>query len=267
MKQRLISAFFGVILLFAVMLANRFVFDIAVVIISSMAIYEVISALNLNEHKTMTVISLLMPLVVGITSVLEKEYIFSVAFFFIGLYLLTMLFSRKRYSFNDVAKFATISLMITLSFVHLTFVRQMNNGVICVFVIFIGSWITDSFAYFTGLAFGKHKLAPCVSPKKTIEGAIGGIVGVTVVITAYTVICANIMNMSANIIIAVVTGILCGVLSQLGDLCASVIKRENNVKDFGHIMPGHGGVMDRFDSFLFVSPLVYYILEFFPLFS
>lgn len=266
MKQRIISAIFGIIVLVAVMLGGNVVFDIAVVLISSMAIYEVISALGLKRSNAMIIISTLLPLAVMITTHINREYIFSVVYFFIAVYLLAMLFNHGRYTFNDVAKYIAVSVMITLSFIHISFVRAFDNGIICVFIVFIGSWITDTCAYFTGMAIGKHKLAPKISPKKTIEGSIGGIIGVTVILTAYTLICANIINMNVNIYSILLTGLISGVFSQFGDLCASIIKRENNVKDFGNIMPGHGGVMDRFDSFLFVAPAVYYILELFPVF-
>ena len=136
------------------------------------------------------------------------------------------------------------------------------NGNFCIY-----PRVTDTCAYFTGLAIGKHKLAPSVSPKKTIEGSIGGVVGVTVILAAYAAVFGNIMDsITANVSAAVCIGLICGVISQFGDLCASVIKRENNIKDFGKIMPGHGGVMDRFDSFIFVAPVVYYFLNSFPIF-
>lgn len=267
MKQRIISAFIGVILLFVVMGTNKIVFDIAVTLISCMAIYEVLSALGLKGHRTMTSTSLLMPVVIMLMSHFAKENMLAVVFFFLALYLLLMLFFHNSYTFTDVVKFFTVAVMISLSFIHLSYIRRMDHGIICVFFVFIGSWITDTCAYFTGVAIGKHKLAPSISPKKTIEGSVGGILGVTVIITAYAAVCANIINMKANIPSVIIIGILCGVLSQFGDLCASIIKRENSVKDFGNIMPGHGGVMDRFDSFLFVAPVVYYILEYFPVFS
>ena len=267
MKQRIISAFIGVLLLVVVMLGGKTVFDIAVVIISSMAIYEIISALGLKSNKMLTNISILMPPAVAAVAYFNREYIFSVILLFVAVYLIVMLFRHGKYSFNDVAKYAFCSIMITLSFVHLIFVRALENGIICVFIVFIGSWITDTCAYFTGVAIGKHKLAPEISPKKTVEGSIGGILGVTLIITAYTFVCGNILNKEVNIVSVLLTGLLSGVLSQFGDLCASIIKRENNVKDFGHIMPGHGGVMDRFDSFLFVAPVVYYILQFLPVFA
>ena len=266
MKQRIISAFIGVIVLIAVMLGGEIVFDIAVVLISSMAIYEVISATGLKRNSIMTLTSVLLPVAVMITSYFNREYIFSVVYLFIAIYLILMLFNHGKYTFVDVAKYIAASVMISLSFIHISFVRAFDNGVICVFIVFIGSWITDSCAYFTGVAIGKHKLAPKISPKKTIEGSVGGIIGVTVIITAYVFVCANIINMNVNIVSVITAGLLSGVLSQFGDLCASIIKRENDVKDFGHIMPGHGGVMDRFDSFLFVAPVLYYILKFFPVF-
>lgn len=266
MKQRIISAFFGIIVLVAVMLGGKELFDVAVVLISSMAIYEVITALGLKRNGVMTAVSVFLPAVVMIISHIDREYIFSAVYLFIAIYLVVMLFNHGKYSFNDVAKYIAVSVMITLSFIHISFVRAFDNGIICVFIVFIGSWITDTCAYFTGVAIGKHKLAPKISPKKTIEGSIGGIIGVTVILTAYTIICANIINVNVNIYSIVSIGLISGVLSQFGDLCASIIKRENDVKDFGNIMPGHGGVMDRFDSFLFVAPAIYYVLEFFPVF-
>lgn len=267
MKQRLISSFFAIILLILVVFSNQYVFDVAVVLISAMGIFEVITALELSQYKIMTSISVLMPLVFMLISYFAWEYAFAAVFLFIAAYLLVMLFDHKRYSFTTAAMFMMISLMVTFAFIHVSLTRHLSNGILNVFVIFIGSWITDTCAYFTGFAIGKHKLAPSVSPKKTIEGSIGGVVGVTVILAAYAAVFGNIMDsITANVSAAVCIGLICGVISQFGDLCASVIKRENNIKDFGKIMPGHGGVMDRFDSFIFVAPVVYYFLNSFPIF-
>lgn len=266
MKQRLISAFFAIILLVIVLLSNQYVFDIAVVFIASMAIYEVVSALGLKEYKIMSAIALVMPIALLLVFYTGGKYITATVYLFIAAFLLTMLFQHGRYTFDIAAKFIAVSLMISLMFIHVIFIRHLENGVLNVFIVLIGSWITDSCAYFAGYAFGKHKLAPSISPKKTIEGSVGGILGVSVILTAYAHVAANIFNITANISSAIIIGLICGVISQLGDLCASVIKRENNVKDFGNIMPGHGGVMDRFDSFLFVAPAVYYLLEVLPIF-
>lgn len=266
MKQRIISAFFAVILLFIILFSNRYVFDIAVAIISSMAIFEVLSALKLKEYKIMTSIALLMPFALLLTFYIARDGIFAVVYLFIAAFLLTMLFDHSRYTFNTAAMFIAVSLMISLMFIHASFIRSMDNGLLNIWIALLGCWITDSCAYFAGYAFGKHKLAPTISPKKTIEGSIGGILGVIAILTAYALVVANINNISVNVFYIVILGLICGIISQLGDLCASIIKRENNVKDFGNIMPGHGGVMDRFDSFIFVVPVVYYFLERFPVF-
>ena len=266
MKQRVISAFFGIIILVLVLLGNQLVFDVVVTLISAMAIYEVINAIGLSKNKKMTDISVLMPAALMSVSYFSAEYLHSLIFLFIAIFMITMLFSKGRYSFTDTALYIAVSVIFSISFLHVSLVRRLGNENLDVLVVLIGSWITDSCAYFAGYFFGKHKLAPEISPKKTIEGSIGGIFGVIVIIVAYSLIAGNIMDKSVNIYSAIIIGLVAGVLSQFGDLCASIIKREHNIKDFGNIMPGHGGVMDRFDSLLFVAPALYYILEFFPIF-
>ena len=266
MKQRLISSFFGIIILVLVLLGNQQIFDVVVTLISAMAIYEVVCAVGLKKYKPMIALAILMPVALTFVSYISQEYIATAIFIFIALFLIMMLFNHKEYNFSKVSLFITVSTMISLSFLHVIMVRRLGNENLDVLVVLIGSWITDTCAYFTGFFLGKNKLAPEISPKKTVEGSIGGIVGVILILVAYAYAVGNIMNMSVNIASAVIIGLVAGVVSQFGDLCASIIKREHNIKDFGNIMPGHGGVMDRFDSLLFVAPPVYYILKFYPIF-
>ncbi len=270
MKQRVISAFFGIIVLVLVLLGNQCVFDIVVTLISAMAIYEVLNAIGLSKNKKMTAVAVLLPVGLMASSYISSEapmeYFYSVVFLFAAIFMLMMLFSDGRYTFTDTALYIAVSAVFSLSFMHVSLVRRLGNENLDVLVILIGSWITDTCAYFSGYFFGKHKLAPKISPKKTIEGSIGGIIGVMLIIVAYAYVAANIMSVSVNIYSAIAVGIVAGIVSQFGDLCASIIKREHNVKDFGNIMPGHGGVMDRFDSLVFVAPAVYYILKFYPIF-
>lgn len=266
MKQRVISAFFGILVLVLVLLGNQYVFDVVVTLISSMAIFEVLNAIDLTKNKRMTAISVALPAALIAFSHFSIEYLYSIVFLFIAFLMIMMLFGKGRYTFNDTAVYIAVSVIFSLSFLHVSFVRRLGNETLDVLVVLIGSWITDTCAYFAGYFFGKHKLAPDISPKKTIEGSIGGIVGVIVIIVAYAYIAGNIMNVSVNIYSAIAAGLIAGVVSQFGDLCASIIKREHNVKDFGNIMPGHGGVMDRFDSLLFVAPALYYLLKFLPIF-
>ena len=125
-----------------------------------------------------------------------------------------------------------------------------------IFFVFVGAWTTDTGAYLVGSALGKHKLIEKISPKKTIEGSIGGTLGAVVGFLLFGWAFSLALKVSFNIPYLVILSLTSSVLSQMGDLFASVIKREHGVKDFGNIMPGHGGVMDRFDSVVFIAPLL-----------
>ena len=142
----------------------------------------------------------------------------------------------------------------------------MPDGEFYIWIPFLIAWLTDTFAYFTGFFIGKHKLIPKVSPKKTIEGSIGGIVGAIVIVILYQYICSKILIIEPNYIKGTIIAIVCSIASQFGDLAASCIKREHDVKDFGNIMPGHGGVLDRFDSVIYISPIVFLILNYIKIF-
>ena len=137
-----------------------------------------------------------------------------------------------------------------------------------VFLILIGmfaAWLTDTFAYFFGSRFGKHKLAPKISPKKSVEGAVAGVVGTTVVIIITYFICDKFFFHldTLNVFMVIIASVIMCIMGMLGDLSASVIKRNYGEKDFGTLFPGHGGVLDRIDSFLFAAPTLYVLIEIF----
>jgi len=119
--------------------------------------------------------------------------------------------------------------------------------------VFIGAWVTDTFAYFTGMLLGKHKLIPDVSPKKTVEGSIGGTLFCAVAFVVFGVITNTWFGTDANFLLLAIGGVFIAVIAQIGDLIMSVIKRHYGIKDYGKIFPGHGGMLDRFDSVLIVS--------------
>ena len=120
-------------------------------------------------------------------------------------------------------------------------------------MVFIGAWVSDIFAYFTGRFFGKHKLIPEISPKKTVEGAVGAIVCTMLFMVLYGWIVSLCTELSVNYLVLLIAGPVLSVVGQIGDLIASLVKRERGVKDYGTLLPGHGGIMDRFDSILTVS--------------
>ena len=129
-------------------------------------------------------------------------------------------------------------------------------------MIFIGSWGSDTCAYLVGCAIGKHKIVPKLSPKKSLEGCIGGILGSALLGAVYALVFTKQLTLFANPVVAcAVIGAASSVLSQLGDWAASAIKRNYDIKDYGKLIPGHGGIMDRFDSVIFTAPLVYYLVE------
>ena len=146
---------------------------------------------------------------------------------------------------------------IVLFSYHVVLVDQTVHGIL-VWTIVFSAFGTDIFAYFTGYALGKHKLCPKISPKKTIEGSIGGIFGSMLLCGLFGWFVAG----GVYFVHTLAIGALGGVISQAGDLTASVFKRKMGIKDYGNLIPGHGGVLDRFDSVLFTAPLVYYYIIF-----
>ena len=153
--------------------------------------------------------------------------------------------------------FGVVYVAVMLSFVYQT--RMLPDGKFMVWLIFLSSWGCDTCAYCVGMLIGKHKMAPVLSPKKSVEGGIGGIVGAAFLGMLYAV-CAN--HFAGAGIRVLLCGLICGVggaISQIGDLSASAIKRNYKIKDYGALIPGHGGILDRFDSVIFTAPIIYYL--------
>ena len=175
---------------------------------------------------------------------------------------------RGAVKFADVSMHFTTLLYIAISFTSLALVRYIENGVYMFALVFVASWVCDMFAYFVGRAIGKHKLIEEISPKKTIEGSIGGIICTTLAFGAYGLIITLFEGSpSPEYITLFVLGFVLSIVAQFGDLICSLIKREHGIKDYGNIFPGHGGVLDRFDSVLAVTPVLYIFCVLFPPFS
>lgn len=172
-------------------------------------------------------------------------------------------FTFPKYKAEDVmwAFFSLIYVAVMLSYIYQ--VRIMQDGAFVICIIFIASWGNDTFAYFSGVLFGKHKMAPVLSPKKTIEGAIGGVLGCVAI--GFGLGYAFSAHMSEVLVHPVYTfagaSFVGAFLAIIGDLAASAIKRNYDVKDYGTIIPGHGGIMDRFDSVIFTAPAVYWAID------
>ncbi|MBE6064316.1 phosphatidate cytidylyltransferase [Clostridium cochlearium] len=186
-------------------------------------------------------------------------------FFFIlilsMLILMLIPIFNEKYSFISGAVTLLGFIYIPIFFSFIVLVSNKTYGNYLVWLIFLSSWLCDTFAYYAGKYFGKNKLCPKISPKKTVEGSIGGLLGSIVGCTSLgTFAISN--GVDIGIIHFILIGAISGILSQLGDLVASSIKRYVDVKDYSHLIPGHGGILDRFDSILFSSVTVFYYLIF-----
>ena len=267
LKERLISAALGIILFAIIIFSERFVLNLAVLAVIEIALWEMYHAVRISDKKILMIAGFVVPVFVLFGFMSPEPQSVYMAIWVYLLFLFGILITRHNaYTFEDIAKFFTITILVSLLFSHVAWMRQTENGLWNTFAIFVGAWITDSCAYFAGRAFGKHKLAPVISPKKTIEGSIGGVVGTAIVMVVYGLLVGAFTSAQPNLLHLAELGLLCGVISQLGDLGASAIKREYGIKDYGNIMPGHGGVMDRVDSVLFVAPLVFHFVGAFPIF-
>lgn len=195
----------------------------------------------------------------------DYGYLIPVIVLYIIVSFIVMVLNHKNITFNDTSATIIGNIYITVSLMHIYLIRILPDGKLYIWLPFLIAWLTDTFAYFTGYFLGKHKLIPSVSPKKTVEGSVGGIVGAVIIVILFQVICSKFFDCKPNYLNGVIIAIVCSIMSQFGDLAASCIKREHNVKDFGNIMPGHGGILDRFDSVIYISPILFILLNYIKL--
>ncbi len=176
--------------------------------------------------------------------------------------------NHKERTFQQTAYILASTVCVTYSLNLLISLLLMSNkfGVMYVVLALCAAWISDTGAYFAGTFFGRKKLCPEISPKKTVEGFIGGIAADIVVMFLASAIYGMIAGVHVNFLWLIFTAAVCSVTGVLGDLCASLIKRQRGIKDFGKIMPGHGGVMDRFDSALFTIPMFFACVTALPIY-
>lgn len=268
LKTRIISAVIGMLLLIAVVLAGSSAFTIFIFLLSAIGIHEFYKAIEKGGYKPVRPIGYISCIFIlaagfngGLIDIDVKSaliYIFLSVFIILASLLAVIVFRHEQHQIADIALtlMGIVYVVFLFSFVVLS--RNLPYGLWLIWFVFIGAFATDTFAYFAGVNFGKRKILPQVSPKKSLEGMIGGIAGCVAVTLIYGTYLANRGVLDVAIHKFIILGLLNGVISQVGDWSASAIKRYMGVKDYGTIMPGHGGVLDRFDSILFVAPVVYF---------
>lgn len=229
------------------------------IVVSVCGLYEFYSALKSKELKAIPIVGYVLLVVYYLinNNFENMMYILVIA---MVLSLMIPIVDLK-YSFIDVAVTYLGFVYVVILFSFIPLVNDMPYGKYLVWLIFIGSWLSDTVAYYCGKFLGKHKLCPKVSPKKTIEGSIGGFVGATLGCGIFGLI-VNLYVPTINVVHYFLIGALCGIMGQFGDLVASSIKRYVGLKDYSNLIPGHGGILDRFDSILFNAVVVFYYLTF-----
>ena len=259
LKQRILTGAGITVVLSLVIIFSHipWVLGTLIVCLSTQAIYELYRAVGLKDNKPLYLTSCAVALLFSIINIPGYEYIVVIVFVSAVALFLYLMLGVKTLRRIDTWMAVCIAVMIVCSFKCMSGIRAMDNGVYLLGMTVLVPVITDIFAYFIGRSCGKHKLAPIISPKKTIEGSIGGTVYAVAILALIATIlkATNVLDVSYETLILYV--ILASVVGQFGDLALSSVKRIVGVKDYGNLLPGHGGILDRFDSLLFVLPFTY----------
>ena len=267
MKTRLITGLIYSIFLAAILIVNIPIVDtLVVIVISLIGVYEYNKAFKMAGYNPISWIGYLGCLTLfsmgGIVENADKILCIRIA-------LPAILICIFSYAILTNLKFNIIDVMITcfslvlipFMFSFIKLILMMENGRLLIWYVLLGAFVSDIAAYFIGSKFGKRKLCPDISPKKTVEGSIAGIIAVVISYIILTIVANNYFGLNINMILAIFSGIIAAIVGQFGDLTASAIKRFCKIKDFGSLMPGHGGILDRLDSIMFVAPVIYIIFK------
>ena len=279
MLKRIITSIVAVIVLIPFLIfSNTWLFPIGIALCAFLGCYEMLSCIGKQKNiffaLPVSLAAAFFPLAV------RYAYINAIQFadllkLSLGIALVAALyvfaiavFDNKKTAVTDAALIYMSCLYIIAAFSAIVYLHDyIQLGNMIYLLAFICAWTTDIFAYFTGRFLGRHKLIESVSPKKTVEGAIGGVVFCVIAMLVFGIIVEHVSGeFKANHLVLAISGIFISIVSQIGDLVMSVIKRNYGIKDYGKIFPGHGGILDRFDSVLTVSIMLAFICSYFNLF-
>ena len=275
MLKRVITALVALVILIPILIfSHTWVMPAAVVIVSLIAVFEALRCIGL--HKNVAVSLPLYALAAWIpvsarvlgTEATLRHFVPLVAVLLLALMAIAV-FAKGRVTVTELALAFMVTLYIVLGFSSIIFLRDVASiGSYLYLLVFIGAWVTDIMAYFVGVLFGKHKLIPEVSPKKTIEGSVGGTAFCALAFLGYGLLLQSFDKLAvANLPLLILCGAVIAVVAQIGDLSMSFLKRHYQIKDFGNVFPGHGGMLDRFDSVLAVSSLLFFAITYFNVFE
>lgn len=262
-RTRLLSGIVLVIFALILIITGEEVLLASTFLISSIGMYELYRVFHI-EKSIMAWISYLGVFVFYVNLRLTfVEDAMTIAMGYMILLMFAYVFTYPKFEAKHIMAsfFGFFYVGVMLSYVYQ--IRSLDNGVYLAFLVFICSWGCDTCAYCVGKLIGKHKMSPKLSPKKSIEGAVGGVVGTALLTALYAYIFHLKMGIaSQQIILLAVIAAIAGLISMVGDLTASAIKRNYDIKDYGHLIPGHGGIMDRFDSMIITAPIIFYLAKY-----
>lgn len=268
-KTRVISGVIGVtIMALVLLLHNTFVYPLAVSAIVCMALYELYCAGGCLHCQISVCAGFVYGVLMPILSYYQNHAaMVGVTFFCMMAIFLELVLRHRSVQYQETLYLVAVTILVTGSLHVMILLLQIGSyGIAYVILALCSAWISDTGAYFTGTFLGKHKLCLEVSPKKTVEGFFGGIVADVVVMLLFAWIYCCITKLHMHCLWLIFVAIVCAVAGVLGDLSASVLKRQLRLKDFGNLIPGHGGIMDRFDSVLFTLPAFYALECLYPIF-
>lgn len=273
MKTRVITAIVMVALMVPFFIfSDTFAFPILLGFLGAVGVYEMQGCIGAKKHLVsllpLAAVACGMPFLARYGGT-EKlfAYLFLIAFATVAYPLIVSVFSGERYPVDTAALGGATSFYIAFGFTAVLLLRDLPHGGYIYFLAFLIPWMTDTFAYFSGMLFGKHKLIPAVSPKKTVEGSVGGTLCAVLLTLLYGFIIGSVTDAAPQYLPLAVVSLIVSLLSQCGDLVMSLIKRKYGIKDYGKLFPGHGGVLDRFDSILITAPFIYFITTLVPAMS
>lgn len=259
MKQRIITAVIAAAVFLPIVIIAGLPIILLAYLLASIALYELLKMRKLNIFSIPGLISLLV-LWIFLLPTQYQDFLTDIGFTKVEFALLAVLLfltytvaTKNKFTFDDVAFSIMATLYVGIGFLY--FIETREAGLVYIFYSLFIIWATDSGAYFIGRKLGKRKLWPEISPNKTVEGFIGGIVCAVIVAILFILF----SDIDASMIKLVFVTIVLSIFGQVGDLVESALKRHYNVKDSGTILPGHGGILDRFDSLLFVWPLIHFL--------
>lgn len=270
MIKRTISALIAIVILGITLwldiISNLPLVEAALAVLLVMALYEIYLPFGLLKKGLLAAVGFSLGFTVLI---IYPEHVSNLNFVIIFAVMVMFIIAvtyHKTVNFSDICILFFTTLYITMGMLHIRQLYIGRLGLAMTFFALIAAFLTDTGAYFTGYFFGKHKLIPEISPKKTVEGAVGGVIIADLSFLVYAWI-LTFFGIKTNILNIIIIGTIASVGSQFGDLSASMIKRELKIKDYGDLMPGHGGILDRIDSLLFAAPIVFYLNLILPILS